>query len=206
MNRLTGCILAGIVLAPFTFAQAPPKPPAPPRIRIEERGADSYSRGTRALDERKYEDAIQQFDRVINQADNRVVIARWFEQHVPPGSSILQSGSHYGHAQFDQKLGYTPWRWDGGQGIFLVNNRPAKGRPDWILLQDSPLPSETQAVVKQFLSEDYVLVHDFHALSNDSSHVFDRQDAFFVPYAGFDQVTRPGPNFSLFRRANAPAL
>jgi tetratricopeptide (TPR) repeat protein len=71
MNRLTGLIVAGIVLTPLTFAQAPPKPPAPPRVRIEGRGSDSYSRGTRALDERKYEDAIQQFDRVINAKASR---------------------------------------------------------------------------------------------------------------------------------------
>ena len=27
-------------------------------------------------------------------------------------------------------------------------------------------------------------------------------DAFYLPYAGFDGVIRPGPNFTLFRRAD----
>ena len=32
------------------------------------------------------------------------------------------------------------------------------------------------------------------------------QDAFYVPFAGFDGVTRPGPNFTLYKRAGAPML
>ena len=67
--------------------------------------------------------SVLQFDRILSQVDNRVVLAQWFEQHVPPGSSVLQTGSRYGLAQFDQKMKYTSWRWDGGRGMFLVGNR-----------------------------------------------------------------------------------
>lgn len=148
--------------------------------------------------------SVWQFDRVVSETDNRVVVVQWFELHVPPGSSVLQSGSRYGLAQFDRKLQYKLWIWDGARQIFKVDRRPATGRPDWILVQHSPLPSETQAIVNEFLTEDYVLVQEFQALSLDVDHVFDRQDAFFVPFAGFTAVRRPGPNFSLFKRASAP--
>jgi hypothetical protein len=34
----------------------------------------------------------------------------------------------------------------------------------------------------------------------DTGAVFDRQDAFFLPIAGFSGVERPGPNVSIYLR------
>ena len=150
--------------------------------------------------------SIWQFDRIISETDNRVVVSQWFAQHVPPGSSVLQSGSAYGHAQFDRRLQYRHWAWDRSRRIFVVDGRPPAGRPDWILVQDSPLPSQTQDIVKEFLREDYVLAQQFDALSlKNDALLYDRQDAFFTPFAGFSQVKRPGPNFLLYKRAGIPS-
>lgn len=140
-----------------------------------------------------------QFDRIMANADNRVVVDDWFRKNIPPGDSVLQSGSPYGHAQLDSRV-WVAWRWDRGRGIFTVNNRPATGRPDWILLQDSPLPSATQDIVKEFLRERYEFAWQFTALSAKDRGVYDQHDAFFMPLAGFTGVRRPGPNFSLYRR------
>lgn len=147
--------------------------------------------------------SVWQFDRLISRPDNRVVVARWVGRHVPQDSSLLQSGSPYGHAQFDPARKYQLWLWDRRERIFKVNRREAAGTPDWILLQESPLPSETQEIVKDFLRRDYVLVQRFPALSLDGSHLYESQDAFFVPLAGFKGVERPGPNFAVFRRHDA---
>ena len=80
------------------------------------------------------------------------------------------------------------------------DKRPGTGQPEWILLQESPLPNETQPIVLEFLSQDYALVKHFAAFSRQSDHLYDQQDAFFVPFAGFRGVERPGPNFSLYKR------
>jgi len=143
------------------------------------------------------------FDRIVTRTDNRVVVSEWFEQHVPPGSSVLQSGSRYGLAQFSRQLSYKEWVWDGGAGIFRVGGRPASGEPEWIVLQDSPLPSTTQPFVTQLLAKDYVLVTTFTALTLTDGLVYDRQDMFYVPFAGLRHVTRPGPNFALYARRDA---
>ena len=143
-----------------------------------------------------------QFDRIMAATDNRVVIANWFKQSVPKGDSVLQSGSSYGYAPIDDSV-WTPWTWDSPSQSFRVRGQPAAGRPDWILLQESPLPSSTQAIVKQFLEEDYQVAWQFTAFARGRARVYDRQDAFFVPYAGFEGVERPGPNFTLYRRASA---
>lgn len=143
---------------------------------------------------------LWRFDRIVSQTDNRVVVAEWFEQHVPAGSSVLQSGSRYGLAQFHRRLGYTEWVWDGGRRRFNVNGRPAEGQPDWIVVQESPLPSATQDQVTALLTGDYVLVNTFKAVSLNDDLVYDRQDMFYVPFSGLQYVTRPGPNFTLYAR------
>jgi 4-amino-4-deoxy-L-arabinose transferase-like glycosyltransferase len=148
--------------------------------------------------------SVWRFDRIIRQTDNRVVIARWFEQHVPKGSSVLQSGSRYGHVQFDRRLAYQEWVWDGFRGQFRIGRAVATGRPDWILVQQSPLPSATQPIVNEFLASDYQQVSAFHAVRLGGEVVYDQQDAFFVPVSGFRRVTRPGPNFIVYKRASPP--
>lgn len=146
--------------------------------------------------------SVVQFDRIIARVDNRVVVARWVAEHVPAGSSLLQSGSRAGHAQLDGRI--AEWIWDGRSQAFLLNKQPAPGRPDFILLQESPLPSETQAIVVEWLRGDYSPVQRFEAVALDEPHVYNPQDAFYVPYAGLRGVRRPGPNFTVYRRADAP--
>jgi hypothetical protein len=150
--------------------------------------------------------SVFHFDRIISRTDNRVVVARWFDQNVPAGSSFLMSGSFYGYIQTTRDMRYRTWVWDRNRLIFVTDHdkRPGEGRPEWILLQESPLPSETQPIVLEFLRKDYTLVKHFAAFSPQYDHLYDQQDAFFAPFAGFRGVERPGPNFSLYKRVSAP--
>lgn len=140
------------------------------------------------------------FARIVARADNRVVVSRWFSEHVPAGSSVLQSGSRYGLAQFERRMNYQEWTWDGASLTFRLKGRPATGEPDWIVVQDSPLPSSTQDQVTEWLAGDFVLVTTFKALSLRDDLVYDRQDMFYVPFSGLQYVTRPGPNFAVYAR------
>jgi 4-amino-4-deoxy-L-arabinose transferase-like glycosyltransferase len=146
--------------------------------------------------------SVVQFDRIASATDNRVIVADWFARHVPPGDSVLQSGSIYGYAQIDNRV-WTVWTWDRYRKAFMVHDRRAEGRPDWILLQESPLPSMTQDVVAAFLKKDYHVAGQFTAYSPRDARVYDRQDGFFIPFAGFSGVTRPGPNFTLYKHTTA---
>ena len=143
---------------------------------------------------------LWRFDRIVSQTDNRVVVAEWFERHVSAGSSVLQSGSGYGLPQLPRRLGYVEWVWNRRERRFNVNGRPAEGHPDWIVLQQSPLPSATQKQVTELLAGDYVLVNAFKAASLKDGLVYDQQDMFYVPFSGLPYVTRPGPNFTLYAR------
>ena len=130
-----------------------------------------------------------------------MIVAEWFSRHVKPGESVLQSGSIYGYAQIDNRI-WSVWTWDRARKAFILQNRRTVGRPDWILLQESPLPSSTQDVVTELLKDDYEFVQEFTAYTPVKSRVYDRQDAFFIPFTGFSGVTRPGPNFTLYRRSS----
>lgn len=150
--------------------------------------------------------SVFQFDRIMSRTDNRVVVARWFDEHVPSGSSVLMSGSIYGYIQFTRDMDYKAWVWDRRRYMFVtdLDKRPGIGRPEWILVQDSPLHGETQPIVLELLRNDYEFVKHFGAFSRSDDRVYDQQDASFVPFAGFRGVERPGPNYSLYKRINAP--
>lgn len=145
------------------------------------------------------------FSRILGEADSRVLVVKWFTENVPRGSTIVQSGSQYGRARFGKHLGYREWRWDGSRRAFLLEGKrlTSVDRPDWIIIQDSPLPSSTQDELKALLEQQYELAHDLKAFSTSRDLVYDQQDMFFVPYVGFEHVARPGPNFSVFRRKDA---
>jgi hypothetical protein len=147
------------------------------------------------------------FDRVLKRVDSRVVLARWFAEHVPPGSTVAQSGSQYGRARFAGDLGYKEWKWDGSRMVFLLEGRRLSmaDAPDWIVIQDSPLPSSTQDILRTLVDTEYELTSNVRAFSPSSDLVYDQSDMFFVPYSGFKNVVRPGPNFSVFRRKHALA-
>jgi 4-amino-4-deoxy-L-arabinose transferase-like glycosyltransferase len=143
---------------------------------------------------------IWAFDRVIAQRDSRMLVGDWFLEHAPAGGTVAISGGRYGFAQFDASQKMQVWQWDGGRNAFMYANRRTVGRPDWILVQESPLPSMTQPLVSDWLKQDYVHERDFHAVTLGSADlVYDQLDSFYMPFAGFEFVERPGPNFSLYR-------
>ena len=73
-----------------------------------------------------------------------------------------------------------------------LDRKSAVGEPDWILVQESPVPSETQPEVKEFLKNGYDLVEYFAAFSPGDAHVYDQQDMFFAPFAGSAVFAAPG--------------
>lgn len=143
---------------------------------------------------------VWRFDRIIGRADSRVLVAQFIAEHAARGATVVQSGSRYGLAQFPRDVGLREWRWDGGRLRFLTDTASAADAPDWIVVQDSPLPSATQQQVTDWLAGEYSLVTAIRAYSPKASLVYDRQDMFYVPFAGLQYVTRPGPNFAIYAR------
>jgi 4-amino-4-deoxy-L-arabinose transferase-like glycosyltransferase len=142
------------------------------------------------------------FDRVMARADNRVVASEWMARHAEAGASVMVSGSPYGYPQFERSV--VLWPWDRRLRTFVHQGRPVEGRPDWILVQESPLPSTTQPIITELLASGYERLTTLRAFDPAlRNNVYDVQDAFFVPFAAFERVRRPGPNFTIYKRLDA---
>ena len=144
------------------------------------------------------------FVRILAREDTRVTLAHWMDATLPANTSVLLAGSRYGHPQPVRWREWALWTWDRDRLRFVARGPSADTRPAWIIMQESPLPvSVPQPEAVAMLEEGYDLVHVIRGHS-DGPTVYDRQDAFFVPYAGFSTTTHPGPNFSVYRRRQAP--
>ena len=144
------------------------------------------------------------FVRILAREDTRVTLAHWMDATLPAGTSILLSGSRYGHPQPTRWREWALWTWDRDRLTFVPRGPSADTRPSWVIMQESPLPvSVPQPEAVALLDEGYDLMHVIRG-HGDGPAVYDRQDAFFVPYAGFATTTHPGPNFAVYRRRSAP--
>jgi len=145
-----------------------------------------------------------ELDRLLVRADSRVLAAAWLDEHMADRSSIYVSGSRYGMpdlSQHGRATRYAIWQFDEGRGVFDAALGPTHDWPQWIVLQESPLTiySGMPAAVQAGLSR-YDRRAAFRAVDPGQWHVYDQQDAFFLPLAGFSGVGRPGPNLSIYER------
>jgi hypothetical protein len=89
-----------------------------------------------------------------------------------------------------------------GARFFSLVDEPV-APPRYVLLARHPvrrLPAPSAALL-EVLARDYVIVRAFEAASPSAdTAVYDHQDAFFLPFAGFEGVERPGPSYDLFER------
>lgn len=150
--------------------------------------------------------SVLRFDAILARPDSRLLAGAWIVERAAEASSIYQTGSAWGHPVEERNAAPTRlqlWDYDARLATFLVDGRAAPGQPDWIVVQESPLRlySDTPADVRRLVAAEYTLVATFHAMDADEpANVFDQQDAFYVPLAGFRGIERPGPNLYVYLR------
>jgi len=138
-------------------------------------------------------------DVLLARTDTRVLAADWLAPRLHPDDTLHDAGGDYARLDF----GGTPfhdWRFDAATGSF----GDAAGRtPDWIVLSESPLWTYASAppALRSLTDRGYVLVQEVRGTrGTPGSAVYDMQDAFFLPIAGFAAVERPGPTVKIYRR------
>jgi hypothetical protein len=80
-----------------------------------------------------------------------------------------------------------------------------RDRPDLVIVQSTPflpVPDEL-ARVKRTLTEEYDVGFARTGVGSDPANIYDWQDQFFLPLAGFKGVERPGPNLTIYIRRGA---
>ncbi len=130
-------------------------------------------------------------DRLLTQTDSRAIAADTIKaRYFPRGASIYQNGSLYGRVK--------PWP-EGLYPELPIDKDPqlAVIHSTWLAAYDG-----TAAEVLDALRARYRLIQriDVENRSSDAVPVFDQQDAFFAPVAGFDRFVRPGPAIEIYER------
>lgn len=148
--------------------------------------------------------SVGQLDRLFAATDSRVLLADWIRANVKPGSSIYLAGSIVVQPIVDFSPKQTLRYWIHREGRSFAEGRPPRpveGIPDWLVIPETGVPeySYCPPEVKSLATERYSAVRTFKAMDLDGN-LFDRQDAFYYPYAGFHGVQRGGPNYVVYAR------
>lgn len=138
-------------------------------------------------------------DLVLARTDTRVLAGRWLQEHARAGESLYESGEGYVRLHVPAPR-LDRWEFDVLTGTFKDR---VEGRPDWIVLQQSPLELYTavQPPVRALVLREYQHVLTVLGTKRRTwTAVYDLHDAFFVPVAGFWELERPGPTILIYRR------
>jgi hypothetical protein len=144
-------------------------------------------------------------DAILARTDTRVLTAQWLTDHVRPGESVYEAGSHFAMAPLGplQPQSWPQEMFDAGSGRFPGANGSAS-LPVWLIVPESPLGLYTTvpSSLRALAMERYEQVHRVRATRPDTpdTGVYDLDDAFFLPVSGFSAILRPGPTFIIYRR------
>jgi hypothetical protein len=150
--------------------------------------------------------SVVRFDDLLTRRDTRLLAADWLAAQMAKGASLYESGPVYVKPDLSWPAEYRGAvllvEFAEDRAVFLA--RAGSPRlPDWIVIAESPLRLYTTlpAALPAILGNDYVLAQRIGA-SRDREHEswFDRQDAFFLPFANFSLRIRPGPDYAIYRR------
>lgn len=135
----------------------------------------------------------------------RETLEKFFKKRIARGREqlILKAKREYLHRQ--HYTGFLEWQYDPEQKMFTAGQKEQQGLPQYMITIKSPLKwlsFPPPAAVQKYLDTAYSLVKSFVAfdMSGPSTAWFDQMDAFYLPYAGFEKVIRPGPNIYIYKR------
>jgi 4-amino-4-deoxy-L-arabinose transferase-like glycosyltransferase len=149
-----------------------------------------------------------QSDMLLSQTDNRLIAAQWVRDKYPEGVSIAQTGTVAGQIQMTTAAPreiadkYVPLKFEPASLRFFNPADQDGGLPDLILVEECPLAyCEVPEQWRKVIRDRYELDRAFPAFDASSTElVYDRDDDFYLPLAGLSDVTRPGPNITVYRR------
>ena len=137
--------------------------------------------------------SIVMFDSLIARADSRQLARRWVEERFPAGTTIAQLGPMSARLflQYEPNVPYPS-----------VDDFRGDTRPDIVVVPASPvIEAPDLGGMDQVLRTEYALAFTRDDMdAGDPRNLYDRQDEFYLPFAGFHQIQRPGPNLRLYVR------
>jgi len=97
--------------------------------------------------------------------------------------------------------GYELWEYNEKSDKFIFRSEENRGLPEFIIIEKSPLIiySKTPERIAQLIDSTYRLEKTFEVINiKAKENLFDQQDAFYLPFHGFKDIERPGPNIYIY--------
>jgi hypothetical protein len=155
------------------------------------------------------------FDSLLSKKDNRLIATEWINKNLPEGSSVGIFNSCYGiqlspavsglpdkDSKSSHSKGFKEYGYDCESRKFMYGDELVD-MPRYIVLEESPvkISISIDAQQKEILQKFYYLLSEFKAMNIDnSSNWFDQDDNFYIPFVGFKDIQRPGPNISIYEK------
>ena len=138
-------------------------------------------------------------DVLLARTDSRIVAGQWLQGQLRPEHSVYDAGGTYVRLDL-HGADYHQWIYDPRTHSF---GDPDGKTPHWLVITESPLRlyALVEPSLQRLAAERYtpvLVVRGTRTL--DSAAVYDRQDAFFMPFSRFWEVERPGPTVTVYRR------
>ena len=138
--------------------------------------------------------SVVNFDYLLAREDNRLIAKAWIQERFGAGTTIGQVGPFAGHV----------FPWGSDEVSYKTVDPPfADPGPRVLIVQSSPLAwgaPAPAADLTPMLRDRYELQFERHVADDDPRNVYDRQDEFYLPIAGFHGIERPGPNLRIYVR------
>jgi hypothetical protein len=143
------------------------------------------------------------FDVLLAKTDTRAIAGEWLRARVKPDDALHEAGGVYAALDLSG-ASFHRWSFEPATGSFGDTD----GRtPEWLVFEESPLWTYASVApeLRRLAADRYNMVHEVIA-TDGTEGVYDLQDAFFMPVAGFSSVERPGPTVQIYRRRDLPAV
>ncbi|MEE8577918.1 MAG: hypothetical protein V3T31_11735, partial [candidate division Zixibacteria bacterium] len=95
---------------------------------------------------------------------------------------------------------YRQWLYDPDLEEFSFNGNIQDSLPRYVIVERVPLKhyDATPQEISRLVTESYRQIAEFVAFDTTADNLYDWQDHFYIPLAGFVGVDRPGPNLYLY--------
>ena len=143
--------------------------------------------------------SVVQFDRLLSRTDSRVLAAQWVRAQFPDGANISLVGRRSTNLFFVPESPTTPSRY---RTTTLAEDSADTTEPDILVVPKSlfnpgsVIPRRAAVLSASYTPLSVIVAHDPSA----KGVVYDWQDEFYLPLAGFSGVWRPGPTLTLYVR------
>jgi len=104
------------------------------------------------------------------------------------------------------KRKYEEWEYNEEVRQFIFDNQEQEKLPDYIVKNDYLFINKNHLIsenMENIIGNNYNKIQSFKSISIDNKkNWFDQIDAFYLPFSGFKEIQRSGPNIYIYKKIN----